>query len=249
MKGKKPNIFLRTLLGMGIIAGSADAKRLDVSSATTSPDVGTSTMSIYHDPDGKEGADSKDFKWDDAPPNPNAQWLKQHSEPYSIELKRDYRPTDSYKTVHVKSSVVGGNATGDNYIKFEIKDDSNFTGKNIFAERYGTDDVNDPKNMKEVFDVRNISGQYIRLADLVDQPEGVYDNWLVKFCNPADLNRNGKVDLVDFAILSGAWGRENTMPRSDASDLGAYADINKNGKVDLVDLMLMTGNWLWDNSD
>lgn len=54
--------------------------------------------------------------------------------------------------------------------------------------------------------------------------------------NPADLNRDGKVNLIDFSILLFHWGTNGG--RSDPP-----ADINKSGKVDLADFSIMLFNW------
>jgi len=51
-------------------------------------------------------------------------------------------------------------------------------------------------------------------------------------CAGADLNRDGKVNLVDFSILLFNWGTANLC-----------ADQNKNGKVDLTDFSILLYNW------
>lgn len=52
----------------------------------------------------------------------------------------------------------------------------------------------------------------------------------------ADLNRDGKVNLVDFSILLYWWGSEGG-----ASD--PPADINRDGNVSLTDFSIMLFNW------
>lgn len=51
-------------------------------------------------------------------------------------------------------------------------------------------------------------------------------------CPGADLNRDKKVNLVDFSILLYYWGTDN-----------ACADLNHNKKVDLIDFSIMLYYW------
>ncbi len=51
-------------------------------------------------------------------------------------------------------------------------------------------------------------------------------------CPGADLNKDGKVNLVDFSILLYYWGTDN-----------ACADQNHNKVVDLIDFSIMLYNW------
>ncbi len=61
---------------------------------------------------------------------------------------------------------------------------------------------------------------------------GVGENPNPDFKNRADLNRDGKVNLVDFSILLFNW------KGSDAT-----ADINQDGVVNLTDFSIMLANW------
>ena len=54
--------------------------------------------------------------------------------------------------------------------------------------------------------------------------------------NNADLNTDGKVNLVDFSILLFWWN-------SDGGDSNPPADINADGKVSLTDFSIMLFNW------
>ncbi len=54
----------------------------------------------------------------------------------------------------------------------------------------------------------------------------------VKVPGSADLNGDGKVNLVDFSILLFNWGKSGTI-----------ADINQDGTVNLTDLSIMLFNW------
>ncbi len=49
----------------------------------------------------------------------------------------------------------------------------------------------------------------------------------------ADLNGDGKVDVIDLGILLSAWG-QTTKPK---------ADINQDGRVDVVDLGILLSKW------
>jgi hypothetical protein len=51
-------------------------------------------------------------------------------------------------------------------------------------------------------------------------------------CARSDVNKDGKVNLIDFSILMFYWGSTN-----------ATADINKDGKVNLVDFSIMMYCW------
>lgn len=52
----------------------------------------------------------------------------------------------------------------------------------------------------------------------------------------ADLNRDGRVNLVDFSILLFWWA-------SDGGDSDPPADINLDGTVSLTDFSIMLFNW------
>ena len=51
--------------------------------------------------------------------------------------------------------------------------------------------------------------------------------------NSADLNADGRVDVIDLGILLSAWG-QTTKPK---------ADINQDGRVDVVDLGILLSKW------
>ena len=55
---------------------------------------------------------------------------------------------------------------------------------------------------------------------------------LAGICPNADLNSDGKVNLVDFSILLYSWGTAN-----------ACADQNNDGKVNLPDFSIMMYYW------
>ena len=57
-----------------------------------------------------------------------------------------------------------------------------------------------------------------------------------EIANNADLNRDGKVNLVDFSILLFHWG-------TDGGESDPPADINQDDKVNLTDFSIMLFNW------
>ena len=61
---------------------------------------------------------------------------------------------------------------------------------------------------------------------------GLGENPNPDFTNRADLNHDGKVNLVDFSILLFNWK---------GSDVAA--DINQDGIVNLTDFSIMLSNW------
>ena len=54
-------------------------------------------------------------------------------------------------------------------------------------------------------------------------------------CRGADLNFDGKIDIVDFSILLYFWGQNKPI--------NACADINSDGIVDIVDFSIMMYYW------
>lgn len=53
-------------------------------------------------------------------------------------------------------------------------------------------------------------------------------------CNKADLNCDGKVNIVDFSILA-YWYHKSSFPKN--------IDLKNDGKIDLVDFSIMAYNW------
>ena len=56
--------------------------------------------------------------------------------------------------------------------------------------------------------------------------------WINQVCPYADLNKDGKINLVDFSILLYWWGKDY-----------ACADQNMSGRVDLADFSIMLFYW------
>jgi predicted outer membrane repeat protein len=55
--------------------------------------------------------------------------------------------------------------------------------------------------------------------------------------NIADLNLDGKVNLLDYDLLTDRWPQEEFLWKE---------DLNRNGRVDAVDLEILCENWLWE---
>jgi hypothetical protein len=56
-----------------------------------------------------------------------------------------------------------------------------------------------------------------------------------------DFDKDGKVCLVDFALLAGVWKAEFSV---DPDDPNPQYDLNSDGKVNVSDLRLFFGHWL-----
>jgi hypothetical protein len=161
--------------------GKARAGEIKLSNyGEVSKGVGGSVMYSQNINDANELFDTYDASWSTAPPNPNPQWLKVHSDPYLEELQFDCRPINSITPINEKLSVIGGIVTCSNKIKFDITNYTNLEWQNLIAERYGLEDAGNPLNIKQTWDVKKVSGQYIQLAPLINQPAGIYDQITIK---------------------------------------------------------------------
>ena len=58
--------------------------------------------------------------------------------------------------------------------------------------------------------------------------------------NVADIDRDGDVDFVDYAILASQWRQAPGVPSADIEP------VSGNGIVNLPDLGLLVDNWLWE---
>lgn len=158
-------------------------------------------------------------------------------------------------------------SSADNFLRFNIKNNSNFEWKNIFLG-----DANDSNDI--IADVKYIISSDGRtyadgtpygdfqLPNLVNVSAGtIYDKRKIKFFNHADLNRDKKVNFQDFAIFANNWQRTGIVKGSDPNSLNDYADIQNtydingvmtsygDGKVDNADLSEFVVEWLWNKDD
>ncbi len=60
------------------------------------------------------------------------------------------------------------------------------------------------------------------------------------YCNGADINKDGKVDISDLTTFSGNYGKENC---NENNSYCSNADINKDGKVHISDLTTLANNY------
>ena len=63
---------------------------------------------------------------------------------------------------------------------------------------------------------------------------------LIRQANVADINRSGRVDMEDFALLAAQW---LAAPKSPSADI---APPGGDGLVDFLDLIELFNNWLND---
>jgi len=127
----------------------------------------------------------------------------------------------------------------------------NTLGRNIVLRQ----DLNSPSPVKDdhVYDLVEMTNEFtqrawINLPDITSStprsPE-YYDVWEFISTNNADINFDGKVNLMDFSQLAPYW---NTTGHGPQDNWANFADINRDGNVDLTDLVYMTDNWLWDGT-
>jgi hypothetical protein len=244
-----------------IFAGNVKGLRLDVYNRSTG--VSYSHMIIVHISGATEGNDGNyDGRYLESP------WLfsiiiYSHNYVSGLDYFVDARDLNSTTTYDLHLKNTGFSGTADNMLTFVMKDDSNFTWKNIFLG-----DANDSNDI--VADIKyiiyngsvlpppyNSSYGDFHLPDVDGSNVGVYDKRKVFFFNYADLNRDRRVDARDYAIWARNFGRSeesdpNTLGSNvgkDPNDLAAYSDIDRNGRVDYNDLSLFSGEWLWDAND
>jgi hypothetical protein len=84
--------------------------------------TGVGTLYAKHQEGATEtGADACDMAWSNAPANPNAQWLRIHTQPYAPQLQTDARPTNSGTIFYGTLSAVktnSGSFTCTNRLRF-----------------------------------------------------------------------------------------------------------------------------------
>ena len=71
--------------------------------------VGIGTLYLRHLAGAQESVDTFDVAWSNAPANPNANWLRIHTAPYSTILETDARPTNSASYYYGWLSAVSTN--------------------------------------------------------------------------------------------------------------------------------------------
>jgi hypothetical protein len=162
----------------------------------------------------------------------------------SHELSTDKRDVGSVTDYNVNAETIGATVGQDNYWNFSVIENTgdSFIKKNIFGERYGLDNREDPNNVKDVFDVKYVANNDLEgigngwiVSGEVPVSSGLYDQWKIKFFNSADINRDGSADALDYSILTNNLGRTGVNKGSNISAFGDYSDINGDGNVDSTD--------------
>lgn len=65
------------------------------------------------------------------------------------------------------------------------------------------------------------------------------------YCNAADINKNGKIDLADYALLAGQWlNSPFTSACGDDEHPWPQGDLNRDCSVDLRDIRIIAEEWL-----
>ena len=70
--------------------------------------------------------------------------------------------------------------------------------------------------------------------------EGIVDMGYHYCENLADLNDDGKVDVIDLVILASQWQQGPGIPSADIAPTGGDDLVNDR------DLSLLADNWLWE---
>jgi len=227
--------------------------------------VNGTTMDVKHIAGASDGYEaSYDDLYNSGNPNP----LHIYSSIYNpnYDLKTDSRSenhttniSDPNSFIEIKLCNKGFSGSVDNYLQFIMLDDSNFFWKNIFFNING-----DKKDIKYLLNNGSVYPTGEPYADLFvgtlqGSQTGVYNTGTLESFNYADLNRDGKVNGLDFAVYANEYGKDNNdisdpnrfgiYVGADVNDLGAYADIDRSGNVDTSDLGYLAYEWLWDAND
>jgi len=199
------------------------------------------------------------------PFDPNPLHIYSHNYYSGLDYGIDARGPNSTTTYNLHLKNIGFSGTADNSLRFFDATDLNFNWKNIFLGDFNdsNDIVVDIKYVINCGDIDHYGRRYgdFPLPDVDGSKTGVYDKRKVFFSNHADLNRDRKVNGLDFAIFAQNWGRTGIVKGINPNDANDYADIadiydvNGNlvsygdGAVDYNDLSLFSGEWLWDAND
>jgi hypothetical protein len=236
-------------------SAKADYCRIDCMSVETN----SPWIAVAHINGASEGHDGKDVDFLQSPHSPRIDFYSKVplSYPYDDKLKVDARGANSTTYFDIKIEGAEIPESIDANLSFLIWNDGqgNFSWKNLIAELYNSGDVNEPNNLISTYDMKYMDRSNGKIPLIINNLLSY--QLLIKFFNHADLNRDRKVNGLDFAIFARNWGgNEETDPNtfgsyvgSEPNNLGAYADIDRNGIVDINDLSTFSGEWLWDAND
>jgi hypothetical protein len=160
------------------------------------------------------------------------------------KLKHKAVDANSITSEDIWAEKKDGSSSGDEGWLFTIR--NNCQGKNIIAHRYGQNGVSDPYAVPEdTVDLWYVNRTWIQSGSFSGITSGVYDRWRFDFYNYADINRDGKVDFGDCAILAKNYGRTGIDCGANPNNLDDYSDIDRTGIVDFNDLRVFSVEWLY----
>ena len=235
-------------------------------SPLTSPYIKIGHITGAREPE--EGYDNgKDVRFLEFPFNPAIDFYsKINFDPY--RLSTDARPPESTTTFNLEISGRGLTSQENIELKPSFSDylGNNFSWKNIIGElSQRVDDGNGGYKYALIgdYDIKNLVNSArtipISIENGITQGDEFFPSHKLNysFYNHADLNRDRKVNGLDYAIWAGSFGRNNeTDPNtfgsyvgSEPNNLGAYADIDRSGAVDYEDLNIFSGEWLYNAND
>ncbi|MFA7708242.1 MAG: dockerin type I domain-containing protein [Candidatus Pacearchaeota archaeon] len=242
------------------MVGEAEAGQIQIYNKGKAPSVIVNGDCVYiqHKKGSLEGTDGEDVLYT---PSTNKLHIYSHNNPTNTDLLQDSRDSNSMSSFSLPLTNDGFSGTTTNYLRFILNDSNDFEWKNIFLS--GTNESDTVvADIKYVINsngktVNGISYGDFTLGTLSGTAKGIYDTRKIKFFNHADLNRDGKVNIIDYTKFANEFGKDNTSnPNrfganvgSNPSDLGAYADIDRSGAVDNLDLIILGDEWLWDAND
>jgi hypothetical protein len=127
-------------------------------------------------------------------------------------------------TIEVYFGQPSARFEGDNFSATSTTDTNGFWTATVKTK--GVAVGNYVAQARSVLSITETSGMSTKL------PLGIGKEAAPDFSLRADLNKDGKVNLVDFSLLLFSWGTDDGV-----------ADINVNGKVDLTDFSIMIYYW------
>lgn len=260
----RSRISLMILLTVVALVQNANAGEIRIHCDVDPYDPGRAigSVNLRHIPGASEGDDV----YDSPDLNPPSNYTNIFSVIPGWKYMSDARPPESTTRFKIETETSGVSNPYNEWLQFWITDHSNFEWKNIFAERYDVGvNMDDPNNTStHLWDVKKLSGPnaedwFMAREGSIPYP-GVYAQLKVSPYNQADLNKDGKVNLIDFAIFRRNWRRTGIVKGSDPTNLDDYADIGPNidadldgkfetygdGIVDINDLCLFISEWLWE---
>lgn len=208
-------------------------------------------VNLGHEAGATEGFDgSHDSPY--APPMPKNIGVFSEISDSPDKLSIDMRGPNSTTDYKVIVETIGNNIGGDQWWMIDLIDANGSEWKNIFIERYGKNaNLADPNiTPLAIWDVIYKDGKgYFQNGYLPTQDSGIADQLKEKIFNLADLNRDKRVNLKDYAIFANNFGRNDPNCGADANNLDDYSDIDRSGVIDFNDLSIFSDEWLWDAND